>query len=372
MKAMEVDSDIPDESLELCTFDIPNIVAINSRQVSEAALYPAGPGSSVADDDFLLRKTFEATQQLIGELWSLPTMPSDVGPLALLQNATSSGLVDIPRELSPPEAKAETKWEKFAKEKGILNTKRDRKVFDEAAGEWGYRYGYGRVGGEGKEWPIMEVAEGADPKADPWEAARDAKKKKVEKNLGSQLRNRERAGVVAKGTAGRVLRAREDLREKGREGHAAGQEAAAAAGLPVDLPTGSAGGGAKKKGKEGLSVALRAAQSSTASLGRFDAMLQGEPDRPKSLGGRRRKFEDAVSKGAVVLEKERNKKVLQGVLDGTATKSARAKKGDKKLATGETAYDYDYSDGLGEQNFKKKKGRAGMGKMKKITKKQRS
>jgi hypothetical protein len=39
------------------------------------------------------------------------------------------------------------------------------------------------------------------------------------------------------------------------------------------------------------------------------------------------------------------------------------------LARGETAYDYDFDDGLGASSFRKKKGRAGMGKLKKITKK---
>jgi hypothetical protein len=61
-------------------------------------------------------------------------------------------------------------------------------------------------------------------------------------------------------------------------------------------------------------------------------------------------------------------KVLKAVVDGGGAAKERAiKKG--KFAKGETAYDYDYNDGLGDSSFRKKKGRAGAGKMKKMTKK---
>mmetsp|Transcript_22121 Transcript_22121/g.50580 ORF Transcript_22121/g.50580 Transcript_22121/m.50580 type:complete len:372 (-) Transcript_22121:76-1191(-) len=352
------------EETEACSFDLPNLVAINSRQVSTATLY--GTESSTVshpDEEYLLNKTFNAAQQLIAELWALPTAPSDAGPLAILEGAPSTEVIDLPRELPPPQPKAQTKWEKFAKEKGIVNSKRERKVFDEITGEWAYRYGYGRVEGKDKEWPIMEVKGGKNPYADPWEEEREAKKRRVEKNLEGQLRNWERSGIIPQGSAGRVVRARATAREKGKDGHAKGS--VIPSGLPVDMQKNS------QKGKIGLSGALRAAQSSTASIGQFDTMREGEPDRAVATKMKRRKFEDGVSRTSSSLEKERNKKVLESVISGNATKSDRAKK-DKKLARGETAHDYDFHDGLGEHNFKKKKGRAGVGKMKKITKKHRN
>ena len=64
----------------------------------------------------------------------------------------------------PPAPKAETKWEKFAKVKGIGQNKdkRSAKVWDETIGDWQYRHGYKKAGNDGKEWPIMEVKEGDD------------------------------------------------------------------------------------------------------------------------------------------------------------------------------------------------------------------
>jgi hypothetical protein len=70
----------------------------------------------------------------------------------------------------------------------------------------------------------------------------------------------------------------------------------------------------------------------------------------------------------VATEGERGMKVLKSVIDGGGVaKEKMRKKG--QLAKGETAYDYDFDDGLGASSFRKKKGRAGAGKMKKMTKK---
>ena len=47
----------------------------------------------------------------------------------------------IPREKPIPK-KVETKWEKYAKQKGIKKHKRERMVFDKDANEWRPRWGY--------------------------------------------------------------------------------------------------------------------------------------------------------------------------------------------------------------------------------------
>jgi regulator of ribosome biosynthesis len=48
----------------------------------------------------------------------------------------------LPREKPLPKPKEETRWEKFAKEKGIVKRKRERMVFDETAQEWKPRFGF--------------------------------------------------------------------------------------------------------------------------------------------------------------------------------------------------------------------------------------
>jgi hypothetical protein len=52
------------------------------------------------------------------------------------------GSTPLPREKHVPEAKPLTKWEKFAKEKGIKKTKKSRKVYDEQTKEYLPAFGY--------------------------------------------------------------------------------------------------------------------------------------------------------------------------------------------------------------------------------------
>lgn len=54
----------------------------------------------------------------------------------------------LPREKPIPEAKPQTKWEKFADMKGIQKRKRSRMVFDEDAQEYKPRFGYGSKANE--------------------------------------------------------------------------------------------------------------------------------------------------------------------------------------------------------------------------------
>lgn len=99
-------------STEGCTFDLRNLVAINSHQVSSASLYLA-KDSKVApneasvtispenlavkiDEDHLLEKAREGCTQLLSSLWQLPTERSDAGPMVTLPGHFE---IDIPRAL---------------------------------------------------------------------------------------------------------------------------------------------------------------------------------------------------------------------------------------------------------------------------------
>jgi regulator of ribosome biosynthesis len=99
----------------------------------------------------------------------------------------------MPRAQRIPEPKPLTKWEKFAAEKGIKKTKRERMVFDESRQEYAPRYGYKRVNGGIEDQPIVEIKAGQDPFLDPWENARVEKKQRVARNLKNQAKNQERA-----------------------------------------------------------------------------------------------------------------------------------------------------------------------------------
>lgn len=224
-----------------------------------------------------------------------------------------------------------------------------------------YRHGYQKANNDANEWPIMEVKRNDDPYADPWETLRDAKRTRVEKNMENRMRNQESAGQLPKGTANRAMKNLAAGRKAGKAGGNQDRDSVLPSGVPVDLK-------AKKRGKESTMAALVATQRSTASLGKFDQVREGEPDRKKAALAKKRKFESATDRKVVSTEAERGMKVLNAVMNGGGAAREKAKR-NGSLARGETAYDYDFEDGLGASTFKKKKGRAGAGKLKKITKK---
>ena len=55
-----------------------------------------------------------------------------------------------------PKPKALTKWEKYAKEKGIAKTKQSRMVWDQTSREWKPRWGYKKAATEDDDW-VTEV-----------------------------------------------------------------------------------------------------------------------------------------------------------------------------------------------------------------------
>ena len=101
---------------EKLRFDLQNLVAYNDFEQQ----HPSGEEEL---EQFLLDKASEGTQQLLQNLFSLPSKKSDVGPLALLPGYSKTDLgIDnsltvLPRAKPPPVQKEETRWSQFAKEK---------------------------------------------------------------------------------------------------------------------------------------------------------------------------------------------------------------------------------------------------------------
>ncbi|KAF1325708.1 Ribosome biogenesis regulatory protein, partial [Globisporangium splendens] len=221
----------------------------------------------------------ENVQLLINQIFDLPREMSDMGPLAKLPEPT----LTIPREKPLPKPKVETKWEKFAKEKGISKRKKSRMAFDEEKEEWAPSWGYKRAGDDLKDWAV-EMKEG--DMEDPWTKRKQEKRARVEKNLKAQANNLKH---------GRGKQPASSLR--------------APAGIPVELMN-TDDVKTKQRGKEGVSKTLEKVQFSTASMGKFDKMREGEKERKQT--GKRNKFLSVT--GAEQTEKERSMNVLKHVL----------------------------------------------------------
>lgn len=145
-------------------------------------------------EDFLTSNAREAVQGLINQLWERPTTISDDGIMASLPEISTT----LPREKPLPKLKELTKWEKFAKSKGILQKpKKDRMVFDEEKQEYVARYGYKGKNKEKEDSWLVEVPGNADAEFNPRTAAKKERKERVEKNLSKEQRNVSRAQAAS-------------------------------------------------------------------------------------------------------------------------------------------------------------------------------
>jgi len=144
-----------------------------------------------------------------------------------------------------------TKWEQFAQQRGIApKSKRSRKVFDEATGEWKHLTGSleNKANAGPESWPIIEVKKNDDPMQDPWEKLREEKKSRVNKNVEARMRNAERAGTLERGSANKLVKSNKRLekqrdiaREKDRK-----RGLVAPVGVPMDMKSSSTNEAAKR------------------------------------------------------------------------------------------------------------------------------
>ncbi|KAF2185033.1 RRS1-domain-containing protein [Zopfia rhizophila CBS 207.26] len=128
------------------TFDLGNLLANDPN-----------PLPRDADEETLASTARDAAQVLINQLLTTCEIKSTSDGVLLSLPPHSTPL---PREKPIPAEKPPTKWEIFAKKKGIKDKKRDGKmVYDEASGEWVPKWGYKGRNKEGEgEW-LVEVDE---------------------------------------------------------------------------------------------------------------------------------------------------------------------------------------------------------------------
>ena len=127
------------------TFDLGNLLCSDAN--------PLPNEHTNADIDAAAR---DCAQGLINQLLTTCAITST-------QEGVSISLPDantpLPREKSIPTPKEPTKWELFAKKKGIAAKRKEgNKVYDEASGEWVPKYGYGAPKKGEDDW-LVEVDE---------------------------------------------------------------------------------------------------------------------------------------------------------------------------------------------------------------------
>lgn len=245
------------KELEL-EFDIGNMLAFDKNRIDVRDFRQQNK------EDFLQALARDNTQLLINEIWKQPTERVEEAIVAKLPKPVTK----LPREKPPPKPKPPTKWDQFAKLKGIQKKKKTNLVWDETAKEWRRRWGYKRANDETKDW-LIEVPETADPNEDQFAKRGKAKKERVAKNEYNRLKNIARAQKVKVPGMGLTPKAQQS--------------------------------------KDELSKAVSVAKTSTASVGRFQNRLPKE--KPSKNTGKKRKFDPLI--GNFSNEKQKQLELLK-------------------------------------------------------------
>ncbi|ERL86708.1 hypothetical protein D910_04114 [Dendroctonus ponderosae] len=134
---------------------------------------------------YLLDLARDNTQLLINQLWELPTERVEEAIVAKLPLPKTV----LPRAKPVPKPKELTKWEQFAKEKGIQKKKKSKLSWDDQLQKWVPLFGFKRSQAEKEKNWVLEVPQNADPTEDQFAKKTVSKSENVAKNELQRLRN---------------------------------------------------------------------------------------------------------------------------------------------------------------------------------------
>lgn len=241
--------------------------------------------SPVPNGTDLMAYARDSVQLLVNKIFALPRHKGEEGTLVSLP---AEGVFRLPRAKPIPKEKPKTRWQKFMEERNMKKKKRSRLVWDDIEGDWKPRWGYNSIkkSQERANW-VQEVGDRDDPNQNPFD------KETAEK---------------------RLLQARQRMREVRNKVEAAGGK------LRASVPDLS---NTQKRGKDGLKEAIKRAQVSSASFGKFDRVA---PNEATNLQPKRKKGVAPVSGG---VEKDNYLKTVGRVLfgDGPVDKHKAAQVG---------------------------------------------
>lgn len=162
--------------------DIGNLTAHDKEDIT---LPKAGPQR----DSFFKKLAQDDVQAMLNKLYSLDTEVVDGEKVIRLPEPSTI----LPRARPVPKPKQPTKWERFAREKGIKSkssNNREKLNYDETTDKWVPRYGYNKVKNDNERDWVIEIPDQADPNVDYFAKKQEDKKERIAKNKFQQLRNK--------------------------------------------------------------------------------------------------------------------------------------------------------------------------------------
>ncbi|PFH36152.1 ribosome biogenesis regulatory protein (rrs1) protein [Besnoitia besnoiti] len=239
----------------------------------------------VLHTDDLAELTRRNAQTMVAQLCALPHESTEDGLLVALPPPVKNSAFKMPRMHPVPAARPLTRWEQFAKEKGIQKRKRSRLVWDEHTRDWVPRWGHKGVQQKKALAEAVIEAKGGEY------LGRRGRDRGVAKRLKTNPPAKARAAAEStcpfeeEAKEATLRKAKQKLRELRNK-----MEAETNRRLPAGVLATLASGGESKLGKDGkkaglkhrrqtkeaLQEVLRRAQTSTASFGQFDRLARNE------------------------------------------------------------------------------------------------
>nr|CAG4641998.1 EOG090X0CBY [Eurycercus lamellatus] len=260
IKSIQVDKAVDLE------YDLGNLLAYDFNDIDVNQLRSE-------KETFLKNLSRDNVQLLINQIFQLPTLKVDNEVVIKLPPSTTR----LPRAKPAPKEKQLTKWEKYAKEKGITKRKKSKAEWDEDLKKWVPRFGFKKVEAEKEKSWVVELAGNAKDDDDPRAQKKTKKQEAVAKNELQRLRN----------LSARMLKSKAKSRINLE---------------PTERPT-----------AEQLNRSVFIAHTATASMGKFQPNLPEQ--KPVLKSGQKRQFNPLVgdlkketNRSLDILEKLKNKK----------------------------------------------------------------
>lgn len=169
-----------DTAEAVVNIDVGNLMAFDPRPLDPNEF----KGDVAKRSDHLRWLCTTATQLLVARVFELPA--ERVEDVVVVKLSVPDTI--LPREKPLPKAKPPTKWQQYAKMKGIEKKKKSRMVFDEASGTWKPRWGFKRANDSTKDW-LIEIKKNQDPNQDFFAKRTNEKSERIAKNELQRLKN---------------------------------------------------------------------------------------------------------------------------------------------------------------------------------------
>ncbi len=219
-------------------------------------------------------------------------------------------ILNLPRSLPIPKPKPMTKWEKYKKEKGIIQRKRSRMVYSEIAKDWVPRWGKGSIKKIENEtnWALEEKQFGVNP----FEQKNQEKKLLVQKQKIREMKNKIRNSNENNFNSISYLKNKKNNKnisldennENKKSNNKISRKEKKKLKAEKEIKR-------LEQDKKNLGRRLEQIQKSTRSMGRYDKKLKNE----KELNMIKKKRVDKDILQSRQKEKSRDKMIMDGILN---------------------------------------------------------